>query len=824
MKQETRSTVEAKIALVGWPSEKGVALSQALANYPEVECRAISPGERFSASVDDELICVFDGGFDLKTIRESANALIVIGSSIPIERTRQLIEDGGRGVYDIERFSLIDELPPLLVAHAKGIAYQNDRASLNPNAQSSQSRPTLGIVEWDRDLIICRWSDEAETLSGISRNEAVGRTLGSWILDRDEMSQFLSGCKSLSSGWLGNFKSNCRIKHADGSLINAHWKISPSKSHSGNSIALFEPYQIENRAPRAGSALLTDSNAEVDSPSKKNSRTNNSSAVSKDVFYKERAEFLANAVEQLSIGVYVKETVQDKVFTVWNAQMAQLFRIQKERIIGKRLEDAFSDPLLRTILGDADSTHARSRAIVPRSKLDGKPYSNFIADIIRTPIKDSDGQTVAIVGIVHDVTDRIQSENRLVSAFNELEVSKEKLEQSNLEIRKGIEKAKKLAVAAQASNRAKSVFLSNISHELRTPLNSIVSLTNALLEGTFGPMNLKQSEYLEIVADSGKHLEALITDILDLSKIELGKLNLKFAKVFPEDTARASIKIVQQQAQAKNVDCQMKIDPAIRAIDVDPKRLKQILLNLLFNAIKFAEPNTSVQLNISKRDSDEIIDFQIIDQGIGIKNSDIDRIFMPFTQLDDSLSKQYEGTGLGLAIVSKLIELHGGGFSAASEVNKGSVFTVSLPVEQDSFVSDQEKRGLVELIGGQLSGSLVLIIDENERLADRARRDVLAHGFDLAIITMPTELSAYYDHLSPTTVIADLATLNNHGSDWIDQASGHDLWRNTRWIAISSLDIPANRTRAASLGFDTFIPKPLTKSAFQQLYPLSKLT
>lgn len=525
--------------------------------------------------------------------------------------------------------------------------------------------------------------------------------------------------------------------------------------------------------------------------------------------------FLAAAVEHLATGVYLLDSKAGGRICVWNREMERLFQLDKNQALGQHVETLFEDPLVRSIFQDMPVAYTRSRAIFPSK---GAARNNFIADISKTQLQGADGQPLAVVGFIQDVTNRIQSENRLITAFNDLETSKEKLEQSNLEIRKGIEKAKKLAVVAQSSNKAKSYFLSNISHELRTPLNSIVSLTHALLEGTFGKLHPLQQENLEIVSDSSKHLQSLINDILDLSKIELGKMSLKFASTNVEDVARSSIRMIEQEAAQKKVSCILEMRTERDSIDVDAKRLRQILLNLLVNAVKFTKPSTQVILRIEEDPDTQSLVFRVIDHGIGIDEADFAKIFSPFTQLDDSLSRQYEGTGLGLAIASKFVELHGGGLQVVSKTGEGSTFKVTLPLKQPREEGEPALRASLSEVATSTKapGNLLLIVDENDLSALRIKNQVQRFTTLRPILALPNEISAYHDQISPKAIFVDIGIIASHGTDWITNAKKLAAWKKTKWIAIGSLDLPDNHAAARRLGFDACCCKPLSDSLLSQ--------
>gem|GEM_PF-1656541 len=517
-------------------------------------------------------------------------------------------------------------------------------------------------------------------------------------------------------------------------------------------------------------------------------------------------EFLSYLLEKLPIGVYVKEAERDFSITIWNAEMERLFRTSKTRILEQNLSDVFDDPILVNLLDDTRRQEIGSRAIMPRLKGQSTEATPFVADITRAPIHNQRGKLIAMVGIVQDVTERINSENRLISAFKELEDSKAKLEQSNLEIRKGIEKAKKLAIAAQASNRAKSYFMSNISHELRTPLNSIIGLTQVMLEKTYGNLNDKQIEHLELIEENGTHLESLITDILDLSKIELGKLTLSFDAIELAQIAEASIKIVKQQATAKNVKCSLNAEET--TIEADPRRVRQVLINLLENAIKFSPTDSEVTIRILKSNSNYIT-IEVRDHGIGIDPSDFERVFQPFSQIDNRLARQYEGTGLGLAIVHKLIELHGGSISVESELGQGSIFSIRLPIAQPKAENNDTIFHIQESDADQ---RIVAVVDENKRSA-RLTCQVLADcGYRNVTSTSPDELLANAPKIFPKLVLVDLATARNTGSDWIFQLQKQRNWEMTTWIALSTLNTPSERQFASQARFTRFLAKPISKS------------
>jgi len=234
-------------------------------------------------------------------------------------------------------------------------------------------------------------------------------------------------------------------------------------------------------------------------------------------------------------------------------------------------------------------------------------------------------------------------------------------------------------VQAEGANRAKSEFLANMSHELRTPLNAILGLSEGLLEQVRGPLNERQQASLRTVQASGRHLLELINEILDLARIEAGRLEVVPEWTAARETCEAALALVREQAAGKSIALDLRLGDPEAHLEADPRRLKQILVNLLSNAVKFTPEGGRVELAVAAA-GDEALAFTVTDTGIGIAAEDQARLFVPFVQLDAGLSRRHEGTGLGLALVRRLADLHGGSVTLESEPGKGSRFTVTLPV------------------------------------------------------------------------------------------------------------------------------------------------
>ena len=229
----------------------------------------------------------------------------------------------------------------------------------------------------------------------------------------------------------------------------------------------------------------------------------------------------------------------------------------------------------------------------------------------------------------------------------------------------------------EAANRHKSDFLAHMSHELRTPLNSIIGFSEALREKMFGPLNEKQDDYLKDIHDSGRHLLSLINDILDLSKIEAGKMELQLSTFDLPSAIGNAVTLVRERAMRHGVALGTDIDSRLGAFEGDERKLKQILLNLLSNAVKFTPEGGRVDVS-AKLDTDKV-EIAVRDTGAGISPEDQATLFQEFRQVGSDRARKGEGTGLGLALSKKFVELHGGAIRVESIVGKGSTFAFTLP-------------------------------------------------------------------------------------------------------------------------------------------------
>ena len=301
------------------------------------------------------------------------------------------------------------------------------------------------------------------------------------------------------------------------------------------------------------------------------------------------------------------------------------------------------------------------------------PQNGKIYDLIDTPLENPDG-SISKLEIFRDITERKQAE--------------EKLQRTNAELETATKKADLMAEEAILASRSKSEFLSNMSHEIRTPMNAVIGFSDLLSDEN---LNKEQKSYVDTIKEAGQHLLEIIDDILDFSKIEAGKLEAEIKECDLGEMLESINSLMRPSATAKGLDFEvLQTSPLPEHIKTDPTRLRQCLMNLISNAIKFTKSG-HVYMNVSleQEDDDKLyIRFDIEDTGIGIEKEKQAHIFGTFTQAESGTTRKFGGAGLGLAITKKLARLLGGTISLSSEVGKGSIFTIMIPVGVDTSGQD----------------------------------------------------------------------------------------------------------------------------------------
>jgi len=334
-----------------------------------------------------------------------------------------------------------------------------------------------------------------------------------------------------------------------------------------------------------------------------------------------------------------------------NAQTERLFGYAREELIGQWVE-----LLVPEKFRENHPSHRTGYFTAPKARPMGaglelfgrrKDGTEFSAEISLSPIETPEGTLVTAA--IRDVTER-----------------KRDMEERNRRM--------------QEANRLKSEFLANMSHELRTPLNAVIGFASLMHSGKAGPLSGDQHEYLGDILTSSRHLLQLINDVLDLAKVESGRVDLRIETVEIANLVNEVKEILRGLAAEKHVRMTVEIDPTLSAVTLDPRMMKQVLYNYLSNAIKFTPEKGRVTLRIAAGPPN-MFHVEVEDTGIGVKPEDISRLFVEFQQLDSGAAKRYPGTGLGLALTKRIVEAQGGSVGVRSVPGKGSTFSAVLPLK-----------------------------------------------------------------------------------------------------------------------------------------------
>ncbi len=353
---------------------------------------------------------------------------------------------------------------------------------------------------------------------------------------------------------------------------------------------------------------------------------------------------------------------------------------------------------------------------------------------------------------------------------------------------------------AQAKIRAKTEFLAHITHELRTPLNGILGMSQMLQRQIFGALNPKQQDYLKRIYGSGEHLLELIDDILDISKVEAGKEQLKFAPISVPDICQSCLKLVQERAFEKGLQLTSQIEPGAKICIADKRRVKQMLINLLSNAVKFT-PSGSISLIV--RQLPDGIYFTVADTGIGIPPEDMHLLFQPFQQLDNQLKLDVKGTGLGLALSRNLARLHGGDVTVTSTLGEGSQFTIFLPDIPTGYVPSSLQKLRVNPTNQEPPHQGRILIVDGDKDGVMVWQDYLQYlGFNVQHLPDGNDFLAEVNAFAPTLIILEMTFFRGFsGLDLLAQLRQHPQWETIPVAIITATTVPISPSEADETEF-----------------------
>jgi len=396
------------------------------------------------------------------------------------------------------------------------------------------------------------------------------------------------------------------------------------------------------------------------------------------------------------------------------------------------------------------------------------------------------------------------------------------------------------------SNRLKDQFLANMSHELRTPLNAILGMTEGLQEQVFGPINQEQITSLDTIEQSGNHLLSLINDILELAKIEAGKLEIHRIPTAIVPLCESSLVFIKQQAAQKQIQVDVKIQPNLPNLNIDERRIRQVLINLLTNAVKFTSAGGQIGLEVAYLDTPDFdrdltylqeIDEQgavkpiptdvpptvelkervritVTDTGIGISPDNIKKLFQPFIQIDGALNRQFEGTGLGLALVKRIVDLHGGKVDLSSELGLGSSFTVDLPCDKMLAIAPpsiiKPELGTLQIDRPADSNSnrapLILLVEDNEANVNTMSSYLKAKGYQIVLANNGRAAISQTSATSPDVILMDIQMPVMDGLTAIEQIRE---FSDIPIIAVTALASIDDREQCLGAGANEYLAKPL---------------
>jgi PAS domain S-box-containing protein len=488
------------------------------------------------------------------------------------------------------------------------------------------------------------------------------------------------------------------------------------------------------------------------------------------------------------------------IITDVNKQTEALTGCTRDELIGAPFRNYFTDS-------------GRAEAGINRVLSEGK-VTNF-----ELTARARDGQLTVVsynATTFHDRNRRLQGVVAAARDVTELKRFEQTLQQKNVEL--------------EAANRMKSEFLANMSHELRTPLNSIIGFSDVLKDGLMGELTEQQRGCIGNIFGSGSHLLSLINDILDLSKIEAGKMTLDLEPVHWPSLFANSLSVIKEMAATQRIRCTLEAANELGSTQADTRKVKQILYNLLSNAVKFTEEGGQVLLRasvvprakvgqltgsrpgrafpLSNQEFTDYLEISVTDSGIGISPEGLERLFKPFSQIDSGLARKYEGTGLGLAMVKLLVELHGGAVAVDSAVGGGSCFTAWLPLRAPEQAMPANAL-LAPRIDFDARERTALVVEDDFKAADLIRMQLEAEGFKVLHAASAEEALILAMRQPLSLITLDIMMMPD--MDGWELLTRLKQTPELQRIPVVIISIAADRDKGFSLGAAAVMQKPVSR-------------
>jgi PAS domain S-box-containing protein len=482
--------------------------------------------------------------------------------------------------------------------------------------------------------------------------------------------------------------------------------------------------------------------------------------------------------------------------TYWNAAAETMYGVRDADALGKQLSDIYTYDWF-----DAADASAAFDALQKTDHWRGENY-HIRHDGVRIAVessvtaeRDAEGNITAMIAAIRSIDERRQAQE-------ELRANRDELRRKNVELAR--------------ANALKDEFLANMSHELRTPLTTVQILAEAMREQLYGPLNDRQLRAVKTIEESGQHLLALINDILDLSKIEAGQMQLLLERCSVAALCRDALSFIGHQAERKEMHVLAQLPADSVVVLLDARRVKQILINLLSNAVKFTQPRGTIELTARIEPETGSLAFSVRDTGIGISADDMPRLFQPFTQIDSGLSRSYAGTGLGLSLVHRMTDLHGGSISIASTPGEGSTFTVRLPMHAEQMGEGGGSVPAPDIDAGETHPASrkeirILLVDDSESSLFALTEYLDLKGFQVTTARSGLEAVDRAANDAFDLVLMDVQMPGMTGLEATRRIRKLEDERRSRVpiVALTALAMPGDRERCMEAGVDDYLSKPV---------------
>ncbi len=527
---------------------------------------------------------------------------------------------------------------------------------------------------------------------------------------------------------------------------------------------------------------------------------------------------------------------------VWDEEILNTYWQGKPRIVPDVMNDIWTDCLMEYSL----EANIKSKIVAPILKeahglekhrwQNPHTYNKLWGILVVHACNSNRVWQEAEAQFLQQIANQLAIAIQQVNLFQQLEQELSQRQQTQDQL---TESNQELAISNQELARAtrlKDEFLANMSHELRTPLNAILGMTEGLQDEIFGIITDNQLKALHTIERSSNHLLSLINDILDVAKIGSGKIELNYSTVAVSQLCESSLVFIKQQALEKRIQVIQHIPKGLPHISVDERRIRQVLINILNNGVKFTPPGGRITLEVSyaspsqpieeqstsDSDTKNALQFAITDTGIGISSENMQKLFQPFTQIDSALNRQHEGTGLGLTLAKSIVELHGGEVSLTSEVSVGSCFTFTIPLIEAVIVPTPddldtgENRNIVypDILE---NAPLILLVEDNEANIMTIADYLEVKGYCLLVAKDGETGVALAKSEHPDLILMDIQMPGMDGIEAMKHIRADEQIANIPIIALTALAMPGDKERCLAAGANQYLSKPLKLKQLTQI-------